>query len=270
MFRRVTRHENIIVLISSRPRHFKLVSGLRDEYVQVMSNEIPNRCRLVLIVTAEQLLGMGQDLWPSLATLFEQGDGTDVASIIFSQDKSDETEFAAALRPAVDAMQSADIAVMVHGDERIAARLGADGIQFPPNRDTIVDAIERYAPKMMVGIGNVRSRHTALELGELQPDYVLFGKSGGDSHDDPHPKNLGLGEWWSAMVEIPCIVLAGRKIESVADVAKNGCDFAALSFAIFNGDGKDIDDMASHVVKQIRAANQILVEQAPEFEDPED
>jgi len=225
---------------------------------------------LVLIVTAEQLVALDQDNWTSLASQINLADGADVASIIFSQDKLDETEFAAALRPAVEAMQSIGIATMVAGDARIAARLGADGIQFSPNREIIADAIERYAPKMMVGIGNLRTRHAALELGELQPDYVLFGKSGGDTHDDPHPKNLGLGEWWSAMVEIPCIVLAGRKMESIVDIAKNGCDFAALSFAIFDSNGTGANEVTSHIVEKILQANNLLDQHAPVFEDPED
>src|SRR5690606_19122737 len=130
------------------------------------------------------------------------------------------------------------VAVIVAGEPRIAARVHADGIHVEGSKDTIGDLIEKHQGKMMVGSGGVTTRDDALELGELQPDYIFFGRFNYDNKPEPHPRNLTLGGWWSEMVEVPCIVLAGSAIESVVDVAAAGVDFVAVSAAVY-GDGID-------------------------------
>ena len=163
------------------------------------------------------------------------------------------------------------VAAIIAGDPRVANRMGADGIQFGQDLDIIADAVDRFAPKIMIGAGNVRTRHNALVIGELQPDYVMFGKPGGDTHDDPHHKNLDLGEWWSAMIEIPCIVLGGKKLESVVTIAEKGVEFVALDAAIFAPDGDVMAGSAGvdAVTERVRRANKLLDQHAPIFEDDE-
>ena len=65
------------------------------------------------------------------------------------------------------------------------------------------------------------------------PDYLFFGRLGGDIADEPHRKNLAMGEWWAEIVEIPCIVMAGAAVESVADAAGTRAEFVAVSAAVF-------------------------------------
>jgi len=125
----------------------------------------------------------------------------------------------------------------------------------------------------MVGAGNVKTRHNALVIGELQPDYVMFGKPGGDIRPEPHPKNLVLGQWWSSLVEIPCIVLGGTDLESAITVAETGAEFVALSSAIFAPqENSTLDSIVNfeHVAAQIRKVNAMLDERAPQFEDPDE
>ncbi len=100
------------------------------------------------------------------------------------------------------------------------------------------DAIERFAPKLIIGASGFETRHDALEAGERMPDYLFFGRLGGDIADEPHRKNLAMGEWWAEIVEIPCIVMAGGDVESVAAAAETRAEFIALSAAIF-ADPKD-------------------------------
>ena len=40
--------------------------------------------------------------------------------------------------------------------------------------------MEKFSPKLIVGGGNATDRHHALEMGEIRPDYVFFGKVDGD------------------------------------------------------------------------------------------
>ena len=227
------------------------------------------RCRLVLIVPGDWILQNGSNAARRLEAAFA---AADVASVIVFQGTVTEPEFQKILPPVVASAQNAGVAVMVDGEPRIAARTGADGVHLGQDPDALRKAIDQYAPKMMVGAGNVRTRHNALVIGELQPDYVMFGKPGADTHEEAHPKNLALGQWWSAMVEIPCIVLGGKNIETVVDVAKTGADFVALSSAIFvpDADGKGTYATQSGgdnaIADRVRHANTLLDDHAPELE----
>ena len=92
----------------------------------------------------------------------------------------------------------------------------------------LADMIDRMQDKMMVGAGGAKTRDDALELGELRPDYLFFGRFGYDNTAAPHHRNLSLGRWWAEMIQIPCIVLGGTTIESVEPVAATGVEFVAL------------------------------------------
>src|SRR5690606_5709897 len=150
------------------------------------------------------------------------------------------------------------VAVIVAGEPRIAARVHADGIHAEGSKDSIGDLIERHQSKMMVGTGGVTTRDDALELGELQPDYIFFGRFGFDNKPEPHPRNLKLGGWWAEMVQIPCIVLGGSTLETASEVAATGAEFVALSAAVFAG-----RDPADAVAR----ANALLDAEAPRLED---
>jgi thiamine-phosphate pyrophosphorylase len=111
---------------------------------------------------------------------------------------------------------------------------------------------------MMVGAGGAKDRDAALELGELRPDYIFFGRFGYDAQPEPHPRNLALGRWWAEMIEIPCIVQAGAELASVSAVAATGAEFVALGSVVF---ADAVDPRAA-----VAAANALLEGAAPGFE----
>jgi thiamine-phosphate pyrophosphorylase len=226
---------------------------------------IPQRCRLVLVLEADQLTDLGDSAESVLAAALSGGD---VASLILTPGTLAEEAFAPLAEPLVPLAQGMGVAVIIAGYTRTAGRLGADGLQLGQDRDAIADAVERFTPKMMVGAANVKTRHTALVIGERDPDYLMFGKPGGDTHDVADPKAVALGEWWSQMVELPCIVMGGTQVDSVVEVAMTGCDFVALGRAIFgHDDGPDVshDDLTTHARDAVVKANALLDEHAPSF-----
>lgn len=220
-----------------------------------------DRCRLVLILGQRELDHLSAD---QLKKILSAGD---VASIILHTTEEDENAFQKRAEPLVASAQALGAAVIVDSNSRIAGRIGADGMQFGQDPQALADAIDKFSPKFMVGAANVKTRHNALVIGEMQPDYLMFGKPGGDTRPEPHPKNIDLGNWWSSMVEIPCIVLGGSDLESVVTVAKSGAEFVAVNAAIFapETDAIDSDDAAARVAQ----TNLLLDEHAPQFEIPE-
>ena len=149
--------------------------------------------------------------------------GGDVASVILPQYGMDDTSFQKLAEKVVPVIQQAGAAALVAGDSRVAGRAKADGLHVQGGVVELGEAIEKHAPKLIVGGGNAQDRHRALEIGELQPDYIFFGKIDGDIKPEAHPKNLALAEWWASMIAIPCIVMGGTDPASVLAIAETGC-----------------------------------------------
>ncbi|MFC0244107.1 thiamine phosphate synthase [Falsochrobactrum ovis] len=207
-------------------------------------------CRILLVAPA---LADGDMLAKLLAAALSGGD---VASVILDSGTLDEATFQASAQKAIPVIQAKGAAAIILNDTRIAGRIGADGVHIEGNFATVAEAMEKHSPRLIVGAGNLRERHASLEIGELQPDYIFFGKIGADTKADAHPRNLALAEWWSELVEIPCIAQAGSSLESIKEAAKTGADFVALGRAVFES-----DDPAQTVAD----ANRMLDEHAPRF-----
>jgi len=209
----------------------------------------PNRCRIVLIAPP----GVSAQ---SIAAAFEGGD---VASLILPENGMDEASFQALAEEIVPVAQAVGVAVIIAGDTRIAGRVQADGIHVEVGKAELAETIGHFQAKMMVGTGGAKTRDDALELGELRPDYMFFGRFGYDNKPEPHPRNLSLGQFWADVIQIPCIVMAGSDLASVTAVAATGAEFVALSSAVF---AEGVDPKTA-----VAGANVLLDETAPRFED---
>ncbi|TWG98018.1 thiamine-phosphate pyrophosphorylase [Mesorhizobium sp. J18] len=218
-----------------------------------MTETIPaDRCRLVLIApSAPDAADAEERVSAALA-------GGDVASLILPAYDLDEASFQRRAERLTPLVQERGVAVVIAGEPRIASRVKADGIHVEASKAELANTIHKYQDRMMVGCGGVKTRDDALELGETQPDYMFFGRFGYDTKPEPHPRNLGLGAWWSEMIELPCIVLGGADISSVEAVAATGAEFVALSSAVF---AAGVDP-----AEAVRRANSILDAKAPRFE----
>ena len=210
-----------------------------------------DRCRLVLIV-------------PDIADPGERARivadalrGGDVASVILPQYGLDDATFQKHAELIVPAIQEAGAAALIAGDSRVAGRARADGLHVTGSVEELSDAIDHHAPKLIVGGGKAADRHAALEVGEVRPDYIFFGKLDGDIKPEAHPKNLDLAEWWASMIEIPCIVMGGSDPASAVAVAETGAEFVALHLAVFAD-----PSAAARIVAEVNAA---LDEKAPRF-----
>ena len=213
-----------------------------------------DRCRLVLIAPA---IENDDDLIAAIASALSGGD---VASLILAAGDRDEKSFQNLAAKVVDLAHQSDVAVMIADDSRVAGRVGADGVHLEDARATMEETMERFDGKLMFGAGGAKTRHDALELGEAQPDYVFFGRIGYDNKPEPHPRNLGMAEWWSQMVAIPSVTMGGSVPESALAVAETGADFVALSMAVFSG--------PETPAERVTAINKALDADAPRFDKP--
>lgn len=216
-------------------------------------SDIRERCRLVLIVPE------AGDAATVAARVGEAVAGGDVASVFVPRRGLDDQRFQALAEALAEPVQSRGVALVVEGDSRIAMRAGADGLYFEGPRQELRDLLEKHGRKLMIGTGGVKTRHDALEAGEAQPDFMFFGRFGYDARPEAHPRNLALAGWWSQMVAIPCIAMAGSSEESILDVAISGAEFVAVEQAVFAGGGAP-----GAIVARLNA---MLDERAPRLED---
>ena len=147
-----------------------------------------------------------------------------------------ETDAAAAARDQVPLVQSHGAAAIIVNHSRVAGRTGADGIHVETGAADIKAATPTFKPDRIVGAGNLKTRHAAMEAGSENIDYVLFGRLRGDNHPDPHPKAVKLAEWWAYLMEIQVVLLAGNSIAALDNLPRT-IDFVALDRAVWEYPG---------------------------------
>jgi thiamine-phosphate pyrophosphorylase len=188
-------------------------------------NEASEPTRLFLIVPADPGESFAAGLTEALA-------GGDVAAVLIGCGLG-EGAAAEIAAPLVPIAQAAGAAALIAEHTRVAGRLKADGVQIGSGLADLRAAAQSFRPKRIVGAGGISSRHAAMEAGEVDVDYLFFGRPHGDTHDEPHPRALDLALWWSEVMEVPAVLMAGRAIDSVAEAAATGAAFIALHDAVW-------------------------------------
>ncbi|SEP59142.1 thiamine-phosphate pyrophosphorylase [Faunimonas pinastri] len=192
-----------------------------------MSEQNETSPRLFLVTPAAPDL----DLFPDM--LAEVLAASDVAAVLIASGTSEEEreDIAHVLVPII---QAAGAAAIIADATRAVGRCKADGVHIGSGQGDLANAVADYQPRSIVGAGNISSRHTAMEAAELGVDYIFFGKPYGDSHAEPHPKVLDLAAWWSDLMEVPAVVMAGNDPHSAKAAAETGASFVALQSAVWN------------------------------------
>ena len=157
----------------------------------------------------------------------------DVASLLIAPDAVSENDLQAIAETLVPIAQKHDVAALVLGNSRVMGRARADGIHIEAGETALKEAIEALQPKSIVGAGNLRARHEAMEAGEAGADYIFFGLLDLEEGDDAHRKTIDLGAWWADLFEPPCVLLSGRSMASVEACARTGADFVAVRAAVW-------------------------------------
>ena len=177
----------------------------------------------------------------------------DVAAVLLGVEDAGEDMLA----PLVQTIQRAGAAALVADDTRLAGHVKADGVHISGGLDELRLAVDSFRPKRIVGAGGLSSRHAAMQAAELDIDYVFFGHPHRDTHDAAHPKAVELAEWWSELMQVPAVLMAGRSLDSVAEAAATGADFVALHAAVWShsqGPGEAVRQAAATLAQKGRRA----------------
>ncbi len=186
------------------------------------------------------------------------GDGTagyGIDAVLIGAGMS-ESDAQTAARDQVPLVQSRGAAAIIVDHGRIAARTGADGVHVETGLSDLKEAIAAFKPERIVGAGNLKSRHAAMEAGSEDVDYVLFGALRGDTHPEPHPKAVELAEWWADLMEVQVVLAAGNSISALENLPRN-IDFIALDRAVW-----EYPDGPASAIRKARSMLSSVPEQA--------
>jgi len=145
---------------------------------------------------------------------------------------------AEAVTRAVDALmpiaQARDVAFILNDDAALAARLGCDGAHLG-QADGDHAAARALLDGGILGVTCHASRHLAMRAGEIGADYVAFGAFfPTDTKRTEHVADLELLEWWSEVMEIPCVAIGGITAANCGPLVRAGAEFLAVVGAVWN------------------------------------
>lgn len=174
-----------------------------------------------------------QAFGPKLDALISTGVFAVMLLRFSGSDDADIKRKAGALRTRV---QEAGIACLMDlpEDARFVARAQLDGAHVM-GMARLKEAIEALKPDRIIGVGGLKSRHDAMEAGEADIDYVMFGEPRADGSLPAFEQTVERATWWAEIFNVPCVAYA-PDLEAVASLAGTGADFIALGPWLFDAD----------------------------------
>jgi thiamine-phosphate pyrophosphorylase len=188
-------------------------------------------CRLYLITPAN-LPDPDRFAGEELARALDAGD---VAALqIRLKDVPDDAILRAA-EPILRIAQPRGVAVLMNDRMDLAQRAGCDGVHLGQQDGAARDARKLLGNDAMIGVTCHASRHLAMEAGEAGADYVAFGAFFPTATKETvHAAEPELLEWWSSLMEIPCVAIGGITPANCAPLVRAGADFLAVIGAVWH------------------------------------
>jgi thiamine-phosphate pyrophosphorylase len=203
-------------------------------------NDTP--CQLYLISPLET----GSDFPQQLSEALEAGP---VAAFQFRVKDIGQDDAARLAEPLKAICDEFDVAFIVNDDIALAKQLNADGVHLGQSDESLKNARVELGRDVQIGITCHDSRHLAMEAGEGGANYVAFGAFFPTTTKETfHTPELDIVEWWSAMMEIPCVAIGGITPENCQPLIDAGADFLAVSSAVWND-----SDGPAHAVRSFSA-----------------
>jgi thiamine-phosphate pyrophosphorylase len=161
-----------------------------------------------------------------------------VAAVLLRFAPADERTLVNQIKTLVTVTQEHGAAALVAVDGEVdlaavAVRGGADGVHTQAGIAAVRDLRQRLKGDRIVGAGNLRSKHEAMETGEAEVDYVMFGEPRPDGFVPPFDTVVERAAWWAEIFQIPCVAYA-PSLDAVSELARTGAEFIAVGDTIWS------------------------------------
>jgi len=158
-------------------------------------------------------------------------DSTPIACVRLAMASRDEDLIARAADTLREVTHARDVALVISEHLLMVERLGLDGVHLMDASKSVRYARKELGEDAIVGSYCGVSRHDGLTAGEAGADYVSFGPVGQTALGDGTRVDQDVFEWWSDVVEVPCVA------EGALDAALIG---ALTPYTDFFGIGDEI------------------------------
>lgn len=166
-----------------------------------------------------------------LAKALDAGDVAAVQLRLKEASDDDVREAMDMLRPVA---QSRGVAFLLNDRPDIAKQGGCDGAHVGQTDMAAAQARKVLGPDLMLGVTCHASRDLAMDAGDAGADYVAFGAFfPSATKTPPAMAEVEIVEWWSSMMELPCVAIGGITPENCGPLVKAGADFLAVSAAVW-------------------------------------
>ncbi|MBT5109461.1 MAG: thiamine phosphate synthase [Rhodospirillaceae bacterium] len=171
--------------------------------------------------------------------LAEALDAGDIACVqLRLKDVSDDDIRRAAdiLRPVT---QERDVAFIMNDRPDLAHETGSDGVHIGLEDTGYEETRLILGPDSIVGVTCSDSRDRAMAAANAGASYVAFGAFYHSETKPPkHRPTPDILEWWSEIMETPCVAIGGITVQNCAPLVSAGADFISVVSAIWdNPDG---------------------------------
>jgi thiamine-phosphate pyrophosphorylase len=153
-------------------------------------------------------------------------DGGDVAAFQLRLKEVDDAAIVRAADTLRPICQQRDVAFILNDRPDLAARLDCDGVHVGQDDMPYAEARRIVGPDRQVGVTAKASRHLAMEAAEAGADYVAFGAFFASATKAvTTPASLEILEWWSGVMQVPCVAIGGITVDNCAPLIAAGADF---------------------------------------------
>ena len=175
-----------------------------------------------------------EGLAPRLAEACRTGG---IAAVLLRFAAADERTLVKLIKALAPVVQECGAAAVIAAEGEVdlpvvAVRGGADGVHTGAGPAAARELRERVSDRI-VGAGNIRSRHDAMEFGEAGVDYVMFGEPRADGSLPPLEAVVERAAWWAEIFQTPCIAYAPT-LEAVSDLVRTRAEFIGVGEAVWS------------------------------------
>lgn len=183
-------------------------------------------CRLYLITPP----ALAPDFADTLAAALDAGDVAALQLRLKDAATDEARRWCERLIPVAEAR---GVEFLLNDDAALAKEMGVGAHLGQSDGDHA--AARRLLDGLTLGVTCHDSRHLAMEAGEIGADYVAFGAFfPTQTKDAKHRAEPEILEWWSGLMEIPCVAIGGVTSDNCAPLVRAGANFLAVVGAVWN------------------------------------
>ena len=179
-----------------------------------------------------------EDTAPLLPALQQACAAGQVAAVLARLAPADERTLINRVKALAPAVQEQEVAflIAVEGEAdlaTVAARGGADGVHVRGDLDRVRELRDRLKGERSIGVGGLRTKDDAMNLGEAGVDYLMFGEPRPDGSLPALDAVVERAAWWAEIFETPCVAYAPT-LAAVAALGATNAEFIALGDCVWS------------------------------------